>query len=233
MVMTFEAGRELSLILGDTATAKMCDNAIGKLRRHIPEMAGSKQAAALLSLSGLISPEKANSELLAMDGVHKMSTFYGYYMLKARAKAGDYQGAIDNIREYWGGMLDLGATTFWEDFDIDWMKNGGRIDESPAGNKVDVHATYGNYCYKGYRHSFCHGWASGPTSWLSEYVLGVKVVGPGCKIIRIEPHLGDLLWVEGSFPTPYGAIKIRHDKMKNGRIKTRIDAPKEIKVLNN
>ncbi len=232
MVMTFKAGSELSLILGDTATAKMCDTAIGKLKRHIPEMAGSKQAAALLALSGLISPEKANSELLAKDGVHKMSTFYGYYMLKARAKAGDYQGAIDNIREYWGGMLDLGATTFWEDFDIDWLKNGGRIDKFPAENKVDVHASYGNYCYKGYRHSFCHGWASGPTSWLSEYVLGVKVVGPGCKVIRIEPHLGDLLWVEGSFPTPYGAIKIRHDKLKNGHIKSEIDAPQEIKVLN-
>ena len=233
MVMTFEAGREVSSILGDTATAKMCKNAAEKLRRHIPEMAGSKQAAALLSLSGLISPEKANSEVLAKDGVHKMSTFYGYYMLKARSKAGDYQGAIDNIREYWGGMLDLGATTFWEDFDIDWLKNGGRIDEFPTENKVDVHASYGNYCYKGYRHSFCHGWASGPTSWLSEYVLGVKVVAPGCKVIRIEPHLGDLLWVEGSFPTPYGAIKIRHDKMKDGRIKTKINSPKEIKVLNN
>jgi len=42
--------------------------------------------------------------------------FYGYYMLNARAEAGDYQGAMDNIREYWGSMLDLGATTFWEDF---------------------------------------------------------------------------------------------------------------------
>ena len=57
------------------------------------------------------------------DGVYKMLTFYGYFILKARAQAGDYQGAMDNIREYWGSMLDLGATTFWEDFDLDWMKN--------------------------------------------------------------------------------------------------------------
>lgn len=26
-------------------------------------------------------------------------------------------------------MLDLGATTFWEDFDINWKKNAARIDE--------------------------------------------------------------------------------------------------------
>jgi hypothetical protein len=160
-----------------------------------------------------------------------MSTFYGYYMLKARAEAGDYQGAIDNIREYWGGMLDLGATTFWEDFDIDWMKNANRIDEPIANGKVDVHSTYGGYCYVGLRHSFCHGWASGPTSWLSENVLGVKVVEPGCRVIKVEPHLGDLKWAEGSFPTPLGVVKIRHDKMQNGKIKSKIDAPKGVKVI--
>ncbi len=231
MVLSFQAGIELCTVLDDQKTVELCHETLEKLKKHIPEMAGSKQAAALLAMSGLVPPEKANAEVLAKDGVHKMSTFYGYYMLKARALAGDYQGAIDNIREYWGAMLDLGATTFWEDFNIDWMKNAGRIDELPTNDKVDVHAAYGNYCYKGLRHSFCHGWASGPTSWLSEYVLGVKVVKPGGKVIRIEPHLGDLRWVEGSFPTPFGVIKIRHEKMPSGRIKSEIKAPKEILIL--
>jgi hypothetical protein len=160
-----------------------------------------------------------------------MSTFYGYYMLKARAQAGDYQGAIDNIREYWGSMLDLGATTFWEDFDIDWMKNAARIDEVVPAGKVDVHTSYGGYCYKELRHSFCHGWASGPTSWLTQYVLGVNVLEPGCKKIRIEPHLGDLKWVKGTFPTPYGVVKIEHKKMSDGTVRTEIDAPREVRVL--
>jgi len=84
MVMTFEAGKELSAILGDPATTEICSVAIGKLRMHIPAMAGSKQAAALLSLSGLVDQDQANTEILAKVGVHKMSTFYGYYMLKAR-----------------------------------------------------------------------------------------------------------------------------------------------------
>lgn len=119
MVMTFEAGAELSEILGDPSMVEFCKTTVSTLKKHIPEANNSKQAAALLSLSGLVPAEKANREILAKDGVHKMSTFYGYYMLNARAKAGDFQGAIDNIREYWGGMLDLGATTFWEDFDID------------------------------------------------------------------------------------------------------------------
>jgi len=230
MVMTFQAGAELSGILGDQAMVSICNETVLKLKKHVPEFNDSKQAAALLALSGLVPAEKANNEILAKDGVHKMSTFYGYYMLNARAMAGDYQGAIDNIRDYWGAMLDLGATTLWEDFDIDWMKNAGRIDELPAEGKVDIHRSYGGYCYKELRHSFCHGWASGPTSWLSEYVLGVQVVEPGCKVIKIEPHLGDLQWVEGTFPTPFGVVKIRHDKMPDGQIKSKIDAPKGVKI---
>lgn len=231
MVMTFEAGAELCVVLGDKPTVDLCKATVAKLKKHIPVANGSKQAAALLVLSGLQDTGIANAEVLSKDGVHKMSTFYGYYMLKAKAQANDYQGAIDNIREYWGSMLDLGATTFWEDFDIDWMKNAGRIDEVVPEGKVDVHSTYGAYCYKGFRHSFCHGWASGPTSWLTEYVLGVKVLEPGCKKIKIEPHLGDLLWVEGTFPTPFGVVKIRHDKMPNGTIQSKIQAPEGVKVL--
>lgn len=231
MVMTFKAGVELCQILGDKGTAQLCSSSIEKLKKHIPEMAGSKQAAALLSLAGLVSPEKANSEILAKDGVHNMSTFYGYYMLKARAMAGDYQGAIDNVREYWGAMLDLGATTFWEDFNIDWMKNAARIDEVVPEGKTDIHKTYGGYCYKQFRHSFCHGWASGPTSWLTQYVLGVNVLEPGCKTIKLEPHLGDLQWVKGTFPTPEGVVEIEHRKMPDGKVKTTFKAPKGIKVI--
>jgi len=231
MVMTFQAGAELGKILGDPKMVEHCNNTVAKLMKHVPLFNDSKQAAALLALSGLVSPEKSNAEILSKDGVHKMSTFYGYYMLNALAKAGDYQGAIDNIREYWGGMIDLGATTFWEDFDIDWMKNANRIDEPVAEGKIDVHASYGGYCYVGLRHSFCHGWASGPTSWLSEYVLGVQVVEPGCRVVKIEPHLGDLQWVEGSFPTPFGVIKIRHDKLPDGKIKSKIEAPKGVTIV--
>ncbi len=231
MVITFQAGAELCTVLGDPETAKLCKFTVEKLKKHIPGMAGSKQAAALLAMSGLVSPEKANAEILAKDGVHKMSTFYGYYMMKSRAMAGDYQGAIDNIREYWGAMLDLGATTFWEDFDIDWMKNAARIDEVVPEGKVDVHRAYGGYCYKELRHSFCHGWASGPTSWLTQYVLGVSVLEPGCEKIKIEPHLGDLLWVKGTFPTPFGVVKIEHQKIPEGTVKTKVDAPKEVTVI--
>lgn len=230
MVMSFRAGADLCKILNDDTTMKLCLSSLEKLEKHCPGMAGSKQAAALLALSGLVTPEKADRDVLARDGVHKMSTFYGYYMLEARARAEDYEGALSNIRQYWGGMLDLGATTFWEDFNIDWMENGARIDELVPEGKTDVHGTYGDYCYVSYRHSLCHGWASGPTSWMTRYLLGVNVVEPGCRRIVIKPHLCTLKWIKGRFPTPRGILEIEHIK-ENNKIRTTYKAPEGVEVI--
>ena len=160
-----------------------------------------------------------------------MSAFMGYYILTARAMAGDYQGCLDCIRDYWGGMLSLGATTFWEDFDVRWLENAARIDELPAEGKIDVHGTYGAYCYSGYRHSLCHGWASGVTPWLSENVLGIQVLEAGCRKVKVDPHLGDLEWAKGAYPTPYGLIRVSHWKREDGSIDTQIQAPEEIEVV--
>ena len=186
---------------------------------------------ALMALAGLMKAEKADKDVLSVGGAQGFSTFYGYYMLEAMAKAGNYQGAMDIISEYWGAMLDLGATTFWEDFHIDWAKNAARIDELVPEGKVDVHGAYGDYCYKGFRHSLCHGWASGPTSWLSRHVLGVEVLEPGCKKVRITPHLGDLKWVEGTFPIPFGIIKIKHEKQANGKVVSDIQVPEGVDLV--
>ncbi|MFA5814627.1 MAG: alpha-L-rhamnosidase C-terminal domain-containing protein [Bacteroidales bacterium] len=230
LLMTLKAGAELSAILEDRETEELCMRKVRPMSTIKFNNVKSKQAAALLSLADLMPPEEAD-EIISFDGAKNVSTFYGFYMLQAKAKAGSYTEALNLIREYWGGMLQLGATTFWEDFNIDWLKNASRIDEMPNDQQIDVHRTYGDFCYKGHRHSFCHGWASGPTSWLSEVVLGVQILEPGCRKIRIEPHLGDLEWVEGTYPTPLGVVKIRHEKQPNGKIKTSVTAPDGIEII--
>lgn len=243
MLWAMRAGNELCLVLGEDQLAGECALMAGKLtkagqklakeyKKHkiAPDAPGSKQGAALMALTGLMKPEDADKDFLSVNGSRGFSTFYGYYMLRAMAEADNYPGAIDVIREYWGAMLDLGATTFWEDFNIDWLPDASRIDELVPEGKKDIHGDFGAYCYVGLRHSLCHGWASGPTSWLSEYVLGVKVLEPGCKTVRIRPNLGDLEWVEGTFPTPYGEIKISH-KNVNGKVESEIDAPEEVRIV--
>lgn len=83
-------------------------------------------------------------------------------MLEAMARAGRCDEAMQIIRRFWGGMLDLGATTFWEDFNLDWTADAAGIDDFVPKGKKDIHGDFGEYCYPGFRHSLCHGWASVP-----------------------------------------------------------------------
>ena len=229
MILALDAGAELMEALGDGRLAAECRGRAALMRSCPVPGGGAKQGRALMVLAGVADPAATDRDFLSAGGSAGFSTFYGYYMLRAMAAAGNYEGALDRIREYWGAMLDLGATTFWEDFNMDWLP-AGRIDEPVPDGVRDLHRECGAYCYKGFRHSLCHGWASGPTAWLSEYVLGVEVLEPGCRRLRIEPHLGDLEWVEGTFPTPQGAVTIRHERTAVGRVKSRVEAPRGVKV---
>jgi hypothetical protein len=64
-----------------------------------------------------------------------------------------------------------------------------------------------------------------------QYVLGVEVVEPGCNVVTITSHLGELEWVEGTYPTPMGVIKIRHEKRENDEIKSEITAPEGVTII--
>ena len=245
MMMAMKAGAELCTYLGESQMARKCSECHERMQgaaksvcdryyreAKAPGEPGSKQGAALMVLAGMSDAAKAAEDVLKVEGARGFSTFYGYYMLQALAKAGEYDAAMDVIRRFWGAMLDFGATTFWEDFNIDWLNEDvAPINELVPPGKKDIHGDFGAYCYKGFRHSLCHGWASGPTSWLSNNVLGIEVLEPGCKVIRVEPHLGSLEWAEGTFPTPYGDLKVSHRKNADGKVVTRIDAPKGIKVI--
>ena len=245
MMMTMKSAAELCDILGETAMAERCRDCHARMASVADQVSeeyykvalapgepGSKQGTSLMVLADMIDAKKANEEVIKVEGARGFSTFYGYYMLQAMAKAGDYAGAMKFISEFWGAMIDLGATTFWEDFHTDWLKDDVApiTDLVPAGKK-DIHGDFGAYCYKGLRHSLCHGWASGPTAWLSQHVLGVEIVEPGYKVVRINPNLGDLEWVEGAVPTPFGDIKISHRKDAEGKVVSKVDAPSGVTII--
>ncbi len=227
--IALDKGSSLLYTLGDVALAEKCAIAAMRMRNHVPDPCGSKQAAALLVLAGLADAKEINEKMIAPGGGHGYSTFFGYYILKAKALAGDFAGALDDIKEYWGGMLDMGATTFWEDFHLSWMENAGRIDEVVPEGKIDIHGDYGAYCYIKFRHSLCHGWASGPCPYLSNYVLGVRSLSP--NTYEIKPELAYLDWAEGTYPTPKGEIYIKVTKDADGNQKVDVQAPKGIFIL--
>ncbi len=229
-VMGLRAASELGTWLDDGALSKKCNKAVKKLVKYLPDDRGNKQAAALLSLAGML-PADRTADIILAGGANGFSTFYGYYMLEALALAGRYDEAIGIISDYWGAMLDLGATTFWEELDYADVGKAARIDELVPEGSYDIHGDGGAWCYLGYRHSLCHGWASGPTSWFTRHVLGVVPLEPGFRKVAVKPNLGKLNEVKGTVPTPHGIITIEHNRQADGTVKTTVDAPSGVEVI--
>lgn len=229
MYKAFNTAKEIFSIFGKSAEIQKCEKAADLIKSMNLKPPKQKQIAGICGYAGLSQYGDVNREILAKEPLKGLSTFFGYYVLLTRGAAGDIDGALEVIRKYWGAMLDMGATTFWEDFDLDWIEGATPIDRIVPENGIDIHGDFGKFCYKQFRHSLCHGWAGGPTAFLSRYVLGVEIAEAGCKKIRIKPNLGDLKWVKGRYPTPYGVIDIFHKKV-NGVIETKVSAPKEITI---
>lgn len=145
---------------------KIADKILGKLLKKEINTGDKKQIIALKYLATGKLTESDRKTLLT-GGAKGISTFMSYYILTAIASF-DKIAAVDIMKEYYGAMLDKGATTFWEDFDIDWVKNSCRIDETPTDGEKDLHADFGAYCYKGLRHSLCHGWSAGVIAFIKE-----------------------------------------------------------------
>ena len=141
----------------------------GKLLKQSLKVQDKKQVIALkyFATGELTDEEYAK---LIEDGAKGFSTFMSYYLLSAIASR-DEQLAIKLMKEYYGAMLDRGATTFWEDFHMEWLEGSGRIDEYDP-DKKDIHGDYGAHCYVGFRHSLCHGWSAGVVKFIKEHCHG-------------------------------------------------------------
>ena len=216
---------------GDDGLTKKSEKLAKLLRKHRPDSKDNTQALSLAILSGLSKNPKDDALKIMNNGLNQYSTFYGYYASEALARTGHIEEASDNISRYWGAMLDLGSTTFWEDLTYaDVAKSSPITEFTPAGT-YDIHADGGDYCYKGLRLSLCHGWAAGPAAWLINNVLGITPLEPGCTEVRFKPCLGNLTHAEGSFPTPHGIISVKLTRLPSGETDAQITAPEGVKVI--
>lgn len=207
-----KAGAYLCECLKNETLAEKCRYYADILLKKKLDTAANKQTAALYALAGGFDCRNITEKLLLKNGSEGLSTFLGGYVLRVISKAGYTSEAIKIMKEYWGAMLDLGATTFWEDFDMDWVtERTVGIDRIVPDGMIDVHGDFGKYCYKHFRHSLCHGWASGPTSFLSQEVSGIKILEPGCKKILVQPKANKFKYMKTVYPTPYGPIEIEQE----------------------
>ena len=140
--------------------------------------------------------ESVVRNVLRNDSVLKIQTPYmRFYELESLCALGMQQEVLKEIKSYWGDMLRLGATSFWELY-------------NPQEKGDQHYAMYG----RAFGKSLCHAWGASPAYLLGKYYLGVTPTSPGFATYEVKPNLGGLEWMEGDVPTPFGRIHVRVDR---------------------
>lgn len=136
--------------------------------------------------------QSVKERVLLNDDILQITTPYmRFYELEALCVMGEQEFVLNEIRDYWGSMLKLGATSFWEKYD-------------PKQSGIEHLAMYGRPFGK----SLCHAWGASPIYLLGKYYMGVKPTAPGYSEYVVQPELGGLKWMEGKIPTPAGNIEL-------------------------
>lgn len=139
--------------------------------------------------------EAVKTSVLENDSIMKITTPYmRFYELEAMCELGEQNKVMKEMKDYWGGMLREGATSFWEKY-------------NPADKGTQHLAMYG----RPYGKSLCHAWGASPIYLLGKYYLGVRPIAEGYKEFEIKPALGGLKWMQGTVPTPNGDISVYMD----------------------
>lgn len=133
-----------------------------------------------------------------------ISPYIGSYEIQAHTLAGNVSASLELVRRQWGFMLDdprMTNSTFIEGYRID-----GELKYAPYSNDARI--------------SHAHGWAAGPTSFLTFQVAGMQIVTAGGQTWRVAPQLGDLKRVDAGLNTPLGRFAAQTNATPDGGLST-------------
>lgn len=168
-----------------------------------------KTATSLNRLHGNVTPDHFKESF-----EHEASaSLAGFEIIEALFQAGRPEEGLRFIRENWGPMIAAGSDTLWEFPD---SLPVGRIDE-----KQDLKKCVST--------SRCHGWTAGPTYALLSEVVGIKPTLPGFAEFEVKPQMGDLTFVKGVVPTPFGLISVTIHRSAS-RVDVKMRKPKGCKA---
>lgn len=163
------------------------------------------QFASLLAIKYGIAPEKQRQQVFQFAvgselRPGKASPWFMYSVLEAFAQAGRYTDAVSAICRYWTSFLDVGATTYWELWNI------------PG---EDVHPIPGYTKEMGAR---TITYSTGPAPYLVNHVLGIQPINPGGSEILIAPHYSGLNHVAGKASTSAGYVHVSWQHHPSARV---------------
>ncbi len=106
-------------------------------------------------LGGVITGEEAKKLLLSCldnkDFKQPVTPYMRHYVIEAMLKLGMKGEAEQYLKKFWGGMVELGADTFWEAYIPD------DLDFSPYNDRMI--------------NSLCHAWSCTPSYFIRKYEL--------------------------------------------------------------
>ncbi|PKX94663.1 Six-hairpin glycosidase [Aspergillus novofumigatus IBT 16806] len=133
-----------------------------------------------------------------------ISPFISSFEIQCHFAAGQPTRALELIRRSWG-----------------WYLNNPNGTESTVIEGYLANGTFGYRSSRGYSYdasyvSHAHGWSAGPTSALTNYVVGLSITSPGGMTWKIAPQFGDLKSAEAGFTTLLGKYKASWKRYSKG-----------------
>ena len=160
----------------------------------VPDQTVTSHANAFALLYGFADEKKSKriAENFVKGNVSlSITPFMLEFTLAALFEVGEKKKALDMLQDYWGGMIDIGATTFWETY-----QKGEREEVSTA--------MYG----RPFGRSHCHIWGAGPLYLIPRYCFGIEPSLEFGEKYRVTP---DVNLIEGSsieIPLKRGTLKV-------------------------
>lgn len=73
-----------------------------------------------------------------------------------------------------------------------------------------------------------HAWGTAPINIITRYVVGVRPYSPGCEMIVIEPHFGNLSSIQATVPINGGEVHISYSlDTETGMAQLTVNSPKD------
>ena len=144
--------------------------------------------------------------VLLNDQIPAITTpYFRFFELEALCRMDRLEAVMEAIKSYWGGMLKLGAVTFWEEFDPD----------KPLEQQYEM---YGDPFGK----SLCHAWAASPIYLLARYFVGLRPLCPGGGEYELRLQTRFFRKLDCRFPM---GEKLLHIRLEDGRESCEAELP--------
>lgn len=159
-------------------------------KRHV-----TRHANIFAILFDVVDADKQRSILknvLLNDQITQITTpYFKFFEQDALCKLGEQHRVYQVLLDYWGGMLDRGAVTFWEEFD-------------PTQHGKEMYAMYGDP----YGKSLCHAWGASPIYLLGRHFVGLRPTSPGYQTFEIKPELAEFKQLQTVLPVKNGTVTV-------------------------